>query len=61
MKQEKHLGMRIDKVTHAKLKFIAEYEDRSIHGHVLYLIRQDIRAFEREHGVIVSNQTTGEE
>ena len=31
---------------------IAEYEGRSVNGHVLYLIRQDIRRFEKEHGEI---------
>ena len=42
MKQEKHLGLRIDFETHEKLKSLAEYEGRSINGEVLYLIRQAI-------------------
>lgn len=48
MKKEKHLGLRIDKETHAKLKELAEYEGRSINGEVLYLIRQAIRKYEKE-------------
>lgn len=46
----KHLGLRIDEDTHKKLKSLAKYEGRSINGHVLYLIRQAIMNFEKEHG-----------
>lgn len=46
----KHLGLRIDKETHNKLKSLAQYEGRSINGQVLHLIQHAIRAFERKHG-----------
>ena len=35
-----------------KLGFVADYEGRSVNSHVLVLIRENIRAFEREHGKI---------
>lgn len=50
MEKNKHLGLRIDTETHQKLKTLAEFEDRSINGEVLYLIRQAIIRCEKEHG-----------
>jgi hypothetical protein len=50
MEKEKHLGLRIDKETHEKLKKMSEYDGRSINGEVLYLIRQAIMQHERENG-----------
>ena len=52
METTKHLGLRIDEDTHRKLKFLSEYEGRSINGEVLYLIRQAIIEHEKEHGKI---------
>ena len=51
-KTEKHLGLRIDLQTHAKLKYIAAREGRSINGQVLYLIRSFIDAYEKENDPI---------
>lgn len=51
-KQEKHLGLRLDERTHEKLKSLAEYEGRSINGEVIYLIRQAIKDFEKENGIL---------
>ena len=51
-KTNKHLGIEIEPELHAKLKYIAKYEDRSINGQVLYLIRQCIRDFENKNGSI---------
>ncbi len=48
MEKDKHLGIRIDAVTHHKLKELAEFEGRSINGEVLYLIRQAIRKYEND-------------
>ena len=48
--KEKHLGLRLDKDTHKKLKSLAEFEGRSINGEVIYLIRQAIIKFEKENG-----------
>ncbi len=51
-KSNKHLGIEVDPELHRKLHYIAKYEGRSANGQILYLIRQCIRAFEAEHGVI---------
>lgn len=52
MEKDKHIGLRIDSETHAKLKSLAEYEGRSINGEILYLIRQAIRQQEQKEGTI---------
>ena len=52
MDNRRHFGFRIEPDTLEKLHCSAEYEGRSVNGHVLYLIRQDIRRFEKEHGEI---------
>ncbi len=51
-KENKHLGLEIDPELHSKLKYIAKYEDRSINGEVIYLIKQAILKFEKENGKI---------
>ena len=52
-KNEKHIGIRIrDHALHYKLHFIAKYEGRTANAHILHLIRQDIRKFEKEHSEI---------
>ena len=51
-RNNKHLGIEIEPELHAKLKYIAKYEDRSINGQVLYLVRQCIRDFESKNGNI---------
>lgn len=51
-KDNKHLGIEVDPNLHSKLKYIAKYEDRSINGQVLFLIRNSIREFEEKHGKI---------
>lgn len=50
MEKDKHLGLRIDSVTHEKLKSLSEFDGRSINGEVLYLIRQAILEHEQTHG-----------
>lgn len=52
MEKDKHLGLRIDSETHKKLKILSEFEERSINGEILYLIRQAIARHEREHGTL---------
>jgi len=54
-KDNKHLGIEIDPVLHYKLHYIAKYEGRSGNGQILYLIREAIRDFEANHGVIIEN------
>lgn len=51
-KNNKHLGIEIDPALHHKLRYIADYEGRSINRQVLYLIRQCIQSYEQDHGVI---------
>ncbi len=51
-KENKHFGIEIDPTIHRKIKYIAEYEGRSINGQILYLVRQCILKFEAEHGEI---------
>ncbi len=51
-KENKHLGIEVDKALHFKLHHIAKYEGRSGNGQILYLIKECIRKFEKEHGEI---------
>lgn len=50
--KDKHLGLRIDSELHYKLHYISRYDGRSANGEVIWLIRQQIEAFERKHGKI---------
>ena len=52
MEKDKHLGLRIDSDTQAKLKSLAEFDGRSINSEVLYLIRQAIAQDEKDHGTL---------
>ncbi len=52
MEKTKHLGLFIDQEMHYKLKFIADYDGRSVSGQIMYLIKRYIVAFERKHGKI---------
>ncbi len=56
-KNNKHLGIEVDPVLHAKLRYIAKYEGRSANGQILYLIRQCIRDFEAREGEIPVTET----
>ena len=51
-KKNKHLGIEVDPALHYKLHYIAKYYGRSANGQILYLIRQEIKAFERTEGEI---------
>ncbi len=51
-KNNKHLGIEVEPELHGKLKYIAKYEGRSANGQILYLIRQCIKEFEAQNGVI---------
>ena len=52
MGESKHIGFRVDEETLEKLRYVASYDGRSINGHLMYLAREDIRRFEKEHGKI---------
>ncbi len=48
----KSVSIRIEEEMLKKIGYIADYEGRSVNSHVLVLIRQSIKAFEEENGVI---------
>ena len=48
----KSVSIRIEEEMLEKIGFVADYEGRSVNSHILVLIRQDIKAFEEEHGPI---------
>ena len=51
-KNTKHLGIEIDPSLHYKLHYISRYYGRSANGEILYLIRQEIKNFEKTEGEI---------
>ena len=48
----KSVSIRIEEAMLKKIGYVADYEGRSINSHILCLIRDDIKAFEKEHGTI---------
>jgi hypothetical protein len=48
----KSVPIRIEEEMLEKLGFVADYEGRSVNSHILVLIRENIKAFETEHGEI---------
>ena len=48
----KSVSIRIEEEMLEKLGFISDYEGRSVNSHILVLIREDIQAYEAEHGKI---------
>ncbi|MBQ8200465.1 MAG: Arc family DNA-binding protein [Clostridia bacterium] len=46
----KSVSIRIEEEMLRKLTFVADYEGRSVNSHVLALVRESIRAFEKDHG-----------
>lgn len=51
-KDNKHLGIEVNRELHYKLHYIAKYEGRSGNGQIIYLINECIRKFEKENGEI---------
>ena len=56
-KENKHLGIEIDKELHYKLHYISKYYGRSANGEILFLIRQAIKEFERQRAKFSSRAT----
>ncbi len=54
-KKNKHIGIEINPELHYKLHYISRYYGRSANGEILYLIRQEIKAFEASEGEIKVN------
>ena len=48
-KENKHLGIEIDKELHYKLRYVAQYEGRSGNGQVLYVLKEYIKKFEEQN------------
>ena len=48
----KSVSIRIEEEMLQKIGFVADYEGRSVNSHILVLIRENIKAFEVEHGKI---------
>ena len=51
----KSVSIRIEQEMLDKIAYVADYEGRSINSHVLVLIRENIKAFEAEHGAIAGD------
>ena len=51
-KSNKHLGIEVDPELHHKIRYIADFEGRSINRQILHLIRLYIRQFEEKEGPI---------
>ena len=57
MARERHKAiLRLDPVVHAKLKYIAQQEDRSINNMIEQILRRYIEDYEKEHGEIPVSQ-----
>ncbi|MCI9402414.1 MAG: Arc family DNA-binding protein [Oscillospiraceae bacterium] len=54
MNRDYHLSIRMDRDTHDKIQYVAAYEGRSMSSQIVYLMRENIRAFEKEHGPITT-------
>lgn len=52
MAKDCYLSIRMDRVSHDKIRYIAAYEGRSMSGQIVYLMQENIRKFEKEHGPI---------
>ena len=48
----KSVSIRIEEEMLEKIGYIADYEGRSVNSHILVLIRENIKAYEQEHGAI---------
>ena len=46
----KSVSIRIEEEMLEKLSYVADYDGRSLNSHILVLIRENIRAFEKVHG-----------
>lgn len=48
----KSVSIRIEAEMLEKIGYVADYEGRSVNSHILVLVRDNIKAFETEHGKI---------
>lgn len=48
----KSVSIRIEEEMLKKIAYVADYEGRSVNSHLLVLIRENIREFEKTNGII---------
>ena len=48
----KSVSIRIEDEMLKKIAYVADYEGRSVNSHILVLVRNAIKDFEKEHGTI---------
>ena len=48
----KSVSIRIEEEMLQKIGYVADYEGRSVNSHILVLVRENIKAFEKMHGPI---------
>ncbi len=53
---ERHLGLRIDGQLLEKFRYVCGYEGRSANSQILWLIRNCVADYEREHGPILPEE-----
>lgn len=51
----KSVSIRIEEEMLEKISYIADYEGRSVNSQVLVLIRENIKSFEQDNGIIKGN------
>ena len=51
----KSVSIRIEEEMLNKLAYVSDYEGRSVNSHVLVLIRENIKKFEDDNGIIEGN------
>ncbi len=51
----KSVSIRIEEEMLNKIGYVADYEGRSVNSHILVLIRENIKSFEDENGLIEGN------
>ena len=52
MNNQKNYNLRVDENSYKKLKYIADYNHRSVNSHIEFLIEQCINDFEKQNGKI---------
>ena len=48
----KSVSIRIEEEMLKKIAYVADYEGRSVNSHLLVLIRENIKEFEKTNGII---------
>lgn len=51
----KSVSIRIEEEMLEKIRFVADYEGRSVNSQILVLMRNNIKDYENQHGVMSGN------